>query len=143
MWSFAHLYMIRGLTLLRPESESQLPIRACIFDVDGLLIDSEDLLTTALNTILSRYSHSPLPWSIKTQLQGRTLHESAKLIIDWAKLPLTNDQFEPSFSYFSESCSKRPSYFPEQKNCSLAFRRLLPELRQLRARTMPPKLNLP
>ncbi|KAK0314959.1 hypothetical protein LTR82_012953 [Friedmanniomyces endolithicus] len=47
------------------------PIRACLFDMDGLLLDSEDKYTTCTNAILARYNRPPLPWHIKAQLQGR------------------------------------------------------------------------
>ena len=47
------------------------PIRACLFDMDGLLIDSEDKYTLITNEILAQYGRPPLPWSIKAQLQGR------------------------------------------------------------------------
>lgn len=47
------------------------PIRACLFDMDGLLIDSEDIYTFVINQILHEYGKPNLPWSIKAQLQGR------------------------------------------------------------------------
>lgn len=47
------------------------PVRAAIFDMDGLLIDSEDLYTEVTNTILNKYGKQNLPWSIKAQLQGK------------------------------------------------------------------------
>lgn len=51
---------------------SSLPaIRACLFDMDGLLIDSEDLYTLCTNETLRKYGKPDLPWSIKAQLQGR------------------------------------------------------------------------
>lgn len=100
--------------LPRLEAGSQHRIRACIFDVDGLLIDSEDLLTTAINTILSRYSysHPRLSWSIKTQLQGRTLPESARLVIDWAGLPLTVDQFRAELFVLQQELFQKTTLLP-------------------------------
>lgn len=46
-------------------------IRACLFDMDGLLIDSEDLYTICTNQVLHEHGKGDLPWSIKAQLQGR------------------------------------------------------------------------
>ena len=46
-------------------------IRACLFDMDGLLIDSEDIYTFCNNIILHQYGKPSLPWSVKAQLQGR------------------------------------------------------------------------
>ncbi len=57
---------------MKPRPRSSLPtIRACIFDMDGLLIDSEDLYTVCTNEILREYGKPDLPWNIKAQLQGR------------------------------------------------------------------------
>lgn len=50
------------------------PIRACLFDVDGLLINSEDLYTKVTNTLLAQLDRPPLTWSIKSALQGRPAH---------------------------------------------------------------------
>ena len=46
-------------------------VRACLFDMDGLLIDSEDIYTLCNNVILHQYGKPSLPWNIKAQLQGR------------------------------------------------------------------------
>lgn len=54
------------------DAENSLPrIRACLFDMDGLLIDSEDKYTLITNEVLEMYGKPKLPWSIKAQLQGR------------------------------------------------------------------------
>lgn len=50
-------------------------IRACLFDMDGLLIDSEDKYTMITNEVLHSYGKPDLPWSIKAQLQGRPAPE--------------------------------------------------------------------
>lgn len=46
-------------------------VRACLFDMDGLLIDSEDIYTFCNNVILQQYGRPCLPWNVKAQLQGR------------------------------------------------------------------------
>ena len=46
-------------------------IKACLFDMDGLLIDSEDKYTICTNEVLREYGRPDLPWHIKAQLQGR------------------------------------------------------------------------
>ncbi|KAL4936705.1 hypothetical protein BDV06DRAFT_88378 [Aspergillus oleicola] len=69
------------------------PVRACLFDMDGLLIDSEDLYTLVTNEILHSFGKPDLPWSIKAQLQGRPQPEAAKIFHDWAQLPITHDEY--------------------------------------------------
>lgn len=67
-------------------------IKACLFDMDGTLINTEDMYTEATNTILKRYNKPLLTWDIKIQLQGRPGPKAAELLIDWAELPLTVEE---------------------------------------------------
>jgi pseudouridine 5'-phosphatase len=46
-------------------------VRACIFDVDGLLINSEDIYTEAYNNILHSYGRPSYPWGVKARQQSR------------------------------------------------------------------------
>ncbi|PGH03498.1 hypothetical protein GX51_04073 [Blastomyces parvus] len=69
------------------------PIRACLFDMDGLLIDSEDIYSLVINTILAEYGRPAMPWSIKAQLQGRPAPQAGKIFHDWAQLPIPMDEF--------------------------------------------------
>lgn len=68
-------------------------IRAALFDMDGLLIDSEDLYTIVTNTILQRYGRPTLPWSVKAQLQGRPGPQASQIFHAWAQLPISHDEF--------------------------------------------------
>lgn len=57
---------------MNPTAAGQFPpIRACIFDVDGTLIDSEDIYTKIYNKILHEYGKPDLPWSVKAKQQSR------------------------------------------------------------------------
>jgi len=82
------------------------PIRACLFDMDGLLIDSEDLYTICANEVLREYGRPDLPWGIKAQLQGRPGPEAQRIFHAWAQLPLTPTEF-----YAKQSQLQR-KYFP-------------------------------
>lgn len=68
-------------------------VRAALFDMDGLLIDSEDLYTVVTNTILQRYGRPVLPWSIKAQLQGRPGPQAGQIFHEWAQLPISHEKF--------------------------------------------------
>ena len=69
------------------------PVRACIFDMDGLLIDSEVQYTIVTNTILHEYGRPSLPWNIKATLQGRSGPQAGKIFYEWAQLPISEDEF--------------------------------------------------
>jgi len=47
------------------------PVRACIFDVDGTLINSEDIYTDIYNSILRECGKPDYPWAIKATQQSR------------------------------------------------------------------------
>ncbi|KAF2199882.1 HAD-like protein [Delitschia confertaspora ATCC 74209] len=82
------------------------PIRACLFDMDGLLIDSEDLYTICTNEVLRECGRPDLPWSIKARLQGRPGPEAQKIFHDWAQLPITMDEF------YAKQKELQTKYFP-------------------------------
>lgn len=68
-------------------------IRAALFDMDGLLIDSEDLYSVVTNTLLQRYGRPAMPWSIKAQLQGRPGPQAGQILQEWAQLPISLEEF--------------------------------------------------
>ena len=84
-------------------------IRAALFDMDGLLIDSEDIYTEITNTILARYGKPNLPWSIKAQLQGRPSSQAGQIFQSWAQLPIDQEQF------FKEQRELQLKLFPNTK----------------------------
>ncbi|OTB01088.1 hypothetical protein M426DRAFT_323740 [Hypoxylon sp. CI-4A] len=85
------------------------PIRACLFDMDGLLLDTEDLYTLCINLILEKYGKSSLPWSIKAKLQGRPGPEANALFHEWANLPVS------STDYLEELTALQQKHFPGTK----------------------------
>jgi pseudouridine 5'-phosphatase len=59
-----------------------------IYDVDGLLLDTERFYTEAYQIIAARYG-KVFDWSIKTHSVGRRAEDSARIIIEKLGLPLT------------------------------------------------------
>ncbi|GAB7355948.1 hypothetical protein MBLNU459_g6582t3 [Dothideomycetes sp. NU459] len=82
------------------------PIRACLFDMDGLLIDSEDLYTICTNEVLREYGKPDLPWHIKAQLQGRPGPDAGRIFQEWAQLPIPRDEF------MAKTTALQRKYFP-------------------------------
>ena len=68
------------------------PIRACIFDVDGLLLNTEDIYTSIYNSILTNYYRPPFPWRIKAYQQSRG-RPGLLRILSWSNLPLSLEEF--------------------------------------------------
>lgn len=46
------------------------PVRACIFDLDGTLINSEDIYMQIYNNILHEYGKPDLTWSVNARMQS-------------------------------------------------------------------------
>ncbi|KAL4932037.1 putative HAD superfamily hydrolase [Aspergillus undulatus] len=69
------------------------PIRACIFDLDGLLINTEEIITASVNSLLSKYDRPPLPRTIRTQLMGVPDSTNSDAFHEWACLPITREQW--------------------------------------------------
>ncbi|KAL6950843.1 hypothetical protein ACO0QE_000125 [Hanseniaspora vineae] len=69
-------------------------IRACLFDMDGLLINTEDIYTETQNELLSRYGKGPITWDVKIQLQGLPGPVAAAKVIKHYDLPLDLTQYE-------------------------------------------------
>ncbi|KAF7122527.1 hypothetical protein CNMCM5793_000552 [Aspergillus hiratsukae] len=68
-------------------------IRACIFDLDGLLINSEDIITQSTNRLLQKYGRPPFNPSIRAQLMGVPDSTNSDMFHNWAKLPISREQF--------------------------------------------------
>ncbi|KAF8851916.1 HAD-like protein [Acephala macrosclerotiorum] len=69
------------------------PIRACIFDMDGLLLNTEDIYTDVANVLLEKYGRPPMPWSFKAKLMGVPGSSTGAPFHDWAKIPIPREQF--------------------------------------------------
>ncbi|ODV62290.1 haloacid dehalogenase superfamily protein [Ascoidea rubescens DSM 1968] len=63
--------------------------RACLFDMDGLLINSESKYTEVTDELLAMYGKGPLTWDVKVELQGRPGNESTAFLIKSYDLPIS------------------------------------------------------
>ncbi|RUS18689.1 HAD-like domain-containing protein [Endogone sp. FLAS-F59071] len=69
-------------------------ITHCIFDMDGLLLDTERIYTEVTQEILDKYAPgTTFTWDIKSQMMGTTSHVAAKILIDAFNLPITPAEY--------------------------------------------------
>ncbi|KAI9298280.1 HAD-like protein [Neoconidiobolus thromboides FSU 785] len=73
-------------------TESDNSIQYCIFDMDGLLLDTERVYSEVSNEILSRYGKE-FTWELKAQMMGRNQKDATKLFIDTHNLPITAEEY--------------------------------------------------
>ncbi len=68
------------------------PSAYVLFDLDGVLLDTEKLYTEATQAIVGRYGKA-FGWDLKREAMGRDAHVSAQLILTRLDVPLTPEAF--------------------------------------------------
>lgn len=63
-----------------------------IFDLDGVLLDTEHLYTTAIQTVLSSFGKT-FNWSLKMQIMGLKGSEMARQVVELLNLPVTPEEY--------------------------------------------------
>ncbi|CAF4920569.1 unnamed protein product [Pieris macdunnoughi] len=68
------------------------PVTHVLFDMDGLILNTEDLYTMGFQEIASRYGKL-FTFELKCQIMGQQSKELAKSIIEALELPMSVDEF--------------------------------------------------
>lgn len=77
--------------------------------MDGLLLDTEDRYTEAINRVLAKHSRPPMPWTLKARLQGRPGPSANALMEEWAKFPVPTAQWQ------AENAQAQQELFPDSQ----------------------------
>ncbi|XP_071085409.1 pseudouridine-5'-phosphatase-like [Haliotis cracherodii] len=87
------------------------PVTHVIFDMDGLLLDTERLYTVATQNVLDEYG-KVFTWEIKSKQMGRKQNESAQLMIDELQLPLTMSELNQKLGKEHEKVFPTVDFLP-------------------------------
>jgi pseudouridine-5'-monophosphatase len=68
------------------------PVTHVIFDMDGLLLDTEPFYTEVTQAIVGRYGHI-FDWTVKSRMIGKKAADSARILVDALKLPITPEDY--------------------------------------------------
>ena len=68
------------------------PAAAVIFDMDGVLLDTEQIYTDVTQRIVARFGKT-FDWSIKADMIGRPAIESARHLTATLDLPMTPEEY--------------------------------------------------
>jgi pseudouridine-5'-monophosphatase len=86
-------------------------IDAVIFDMDGVLLDTEKLYTQATQEILAPYGKQ-FDWATKARMMGRAPLVSAQVLIEATELPLSPEEFlaakKPLLERLFPTCEPMP-----------------------------------
>ncbi|HET7541408.1 MAG TPA: HAD-IA family hydrolase [Polyangiaceae bacterium] len=63
-----------------------------IFDLDGVLLDTEPLYTEATQRVVGQYGKT-FDWSLKSRMMGRHELEAAQLLVETLALPITAEEY--------------------------------------------------
>jgi pseudouridine-5'-monophosphatase len=66
--------------------------RYVLFDMDGVLLDTENFYTEATQQIVARWGKT-FDWSLKQNMVGRPAIESARYLVDALDLPITPEEY--------------------------------------------------
>ncbi|CAH2054463.1 unnamed protein product, partial [Iphiclides podalirius] len=86
-----------------------------LFDLDGLLIDSEKLYTEAFTKVCAKYGKT-FTWELKKSILGFQGHECAEKIIESVNLPTTVESFLEECKMEYEVLFQNVSLMPGAKN---------------------------
>ena len=64
------------------------PPTYAVFDLDGVLLDTEDFYTQATQTVVGRFGKT-LDWGLKIRTMGRDARISARIIVEELGIPMT------------------------------------------------------
>jgi pseudouridine-5'-monophosphatase len=68
------------------------PVAAVVFDMDGVLLDTERLYTEATQQIVGRFGKR-FDWAVKADMIGRPARDSARHLVDALDLPITPEDY--------------------------------------------------
>ena len=68
------------------------PVTHVIFDMDGVLLDTERFYTEVTQAIVGRFGKT-FDWSVKGNMIGRNALESARYLVEAMALPITPEQY--------------------------------------------------
>src|SRR5690349_14800655 len=63
-----------------------------VYDMDGLLLDTEPFYTEVTQRIVNRYGHT-FDWSLKSQMIGKKAIDSARILVEALKLPIAPEEY--------------------------------------------------
>ncbi|XBW38600.1 hypothetical protein QEN19_004189 [Hanseniaspora menglaensis] len=89
-------------------------IKCCLFDMDGLLINTEDIYTLSTSLLLKQYNRPPMTWEFKTQVMGLPGPEVYKKFVKYFNLEgmLTQEEYSEKQHKIQEQLWETCAFLP-------------------------------
>lgn len=87
------------------------PVTHCIFELDGLLVDSDRLRSESIQKILDPFGHT-FGFDLKMRCMGKPESEQTDLIVNTYNLPLNRAEFDNQLKLLSRSDLGRTKLLP-------------------------------
>lgn len=68
------------------------PVEGVLFDMDGLLLNTEVIYTRVSQEIVSRYGKT-FDWSVKSNMIGRPAIDSSRYLVEALEIPMTPEEY--------------------------------------------------
>lgn len=81
-------------------------------DMDGTIINTEDIYTIACTEMLSRYGKGPLTWDVKLQLQGLPGPEATKKVLSHYEIDVPMEEWVTETFKVQEGLWHHSDYLP-------------------------------
>lgn len=92
-------------------SNSTPQIKACIFDMDGLLLDTESIYTDITNLIIAPYGKM-FPVETKIKMMGREVKEATDILLSELQIPLTFEEYNDQATKLKEVMFTKAALMP-------------------------------
>lgn len=95
--------LFRSSILSMSSSTSYKPVTHVIFDMDGLLLDTEHIYESSVREICKSFGKD-YPWDVRMKVMGTTEQKTGEIVVTEMKLPITVDKF---LEMLEELCRKK------------------------------------
>ncbi|KAL6936609.1 related to GS1 protein [Hanseniaspora guilliermondii] len=94
--------------------EEKRVIKCCLFDMDGLLINTEDIYTLSTTKLLAEYGMPAMDWDFKLQVMGLPGPEVFKKFVQYYDLEgkITYEEYAQKQHYYQEKAWSQCDYLP-------------------------------
>ncbi|KAJ2801546.1 hypothetical protein H4R21_002759 [Coemansia helicoidea] len=86
-------------------------VRACLFDMDGLLLDTETIYSEVTNKILEPFNKT-FPMETKLKMMGRDVRTATEILLADLQLPMTFEEYDQQATALKKEYFRKTAMMP-------------------------------